>query len=123
MEVIAISRILNVASVLLLVVSLAAVMTGLYDLFTKSSWEGQFSGFYLFSVGLFFTPIILIPFRKGEKWAWYTTSFAAGVALIGQTFLVYNAGSALAEFYLPTSAVLVIVWIFGLLLPVKEFFS
>jgi hypothetical membrane protein len=121
--VIAIGKMLNVGSVLLLVVSLAAVLTGLYDLFTKTSWEGQFSGFYLFSVGLFFTPIILIPFRKGEKWAWYTTLVAAGFALIGQMILVYNAGSALAEFYLPASAVLVILWIVGLLLPVKEFFS
>jgi hypothetical protein len=121
--VITIGKILNVASVLLLVVSLAAVITGLYDLFIKTSWEGQFSGFYLFSVGLFFTPIILIPFRKGEKWAWYTTLGAAGVALVGQMFLVYNAGSALAEFYLPASAVLIILWLCGLLLPVKEFFS
>ena len=117
------SKILNAASVLLLVVSLAAVMTGLYDLFTKTSWEGQFSGFYLFSVGLFFTPIVLVPFRKGEKWAWYTTLVAAGVALVGQMVLVYMAGSALAEFFLPASAVLIILWIVGLLLPVKEFFS
>ena len=88
---IAIGKILNVASVLLLVVSLAAVITGLLDLFIKTSWEGQFSGFYLFGVGLFFTPIILVPFRKGERWAWYTTLVAAGVALVGQMILIYNA--------------------------------
>jgi len=117
------NRILNVASVLLLIVSLAAVITGLLDFFIKITWEGQFSGFYLFSCGLFFTPIVLIPFRKGEKWAWYTTLIAGGVALIGQLVLVYLAGSALAEFYLPASAVLIILWIVGLLLPVKEFFS
>ena len=119
---IVISRILNVASVLLLIVSLAAVLTGLLDLFIKSTWEGQFSGFYLFSCGLFFTPIVLIPFRNGEKWAWYTTLIAGGVALIGQMILVYFAGSALAEFYLPSSALLIILWIVGLILPAKEFF-
>jgi len=121
--VIAISKILNVASVLLLIVSIAAVITGLYDLFTQSTLKGQFSGFYLFGCGLFFTSIVLIPFRKGEKWAWYTTLIAGGVALIGQMVLVYFAGSALAEFYLPASAVLIILWIVGLLLPAKEFFS
>lgn len=116
------SRILNVASVLLLVVSLAAVTTGLYDLFTKTSWEGQFSAFYLFSVGLFFTPIVLVPFRKGEKWAWYTTLVAAGVALFGQMVLVYMAGDALAGFYLPASLVLIIFWIVGVLISAKEIF-
>jgi ABC-type glycerol-3-phosphate transport system permease component len=117
------TKILNAASVLLLVVSLAAVITGLYDLFTKTGWEGQLAGLYLSGCGMFFTPLILIPFRKGEKWAWYTTLVAGGIALLGQMVLVYMAGSALAEFYLPASAVLIILWIAGLLLPVKKFFS
>ena len=120
---IGLSKILNVASFLLLVVSLAAVMTGLYDLFSKVGWEGQLSGLYLLGCGLFFTPVILMSFRKGEKWAWYTTLVAGGVALVGQMVLVYMAGSALAEFYLPASALLIVLWIVGLLLPVKEFFG
>jgi hypothetical protein len=82
-------------------------MLGLQELFTKTTIEGQFSGFYLFGCGLFFTPIALIPFRRGEKWAWYTALIAVGIALIGQTILVYNAGSTMDAVFLPSSVVLV----------------
>ena len=89
----------------------------------KTTMDGQFSGFYLFGCGLFFTPIALIPFRKGEKWAWYTALIAGGIALIGQTILVHNAGSAMDAVFLPTSAVLVILWIVGIALAAIEIFS
>ena len=98
-------------------------MLGLQELFTKTTMDGQFSGFYLFGCGLFFTPIALIPFRKGEKWAWYTALVAGGVALVGQLVLVYLAGSALASVYLPASIILVLLWIIGIALSAKEIFS
>jgi hypothetical protein len=118
-----ISRILTVASALILIGTILAVILGLQELFTKTTMDGQFSGFYLFGCGLFFTPIALIPFRKGEKWAWYTALIAGGIALIGQTILVYNAGSAMDAVFLPTSVVLVILWIVGIALAAIEIFS
>ncbi len=103
-------RMLTVAAVLVLVGTVLAIILGLQQLFTKSTLDGQFSGFYLFGCGLFFTPIALIPFRKGERWAWYTALVAGGVALVGQLVLVYMAGSALDAIFLPASLMLVVLW-------------
>jgi hypothetical protein len=118
-----ISRILTVSSALILVGTLLAVILGLQELFTKTTIEGQFSGFYLFGCGLFFTPIALIPFRKGEKWAWYTALIAGGIALIGQTILVYSAGSAMDAAFLPSSVLLLLLWIVGITFAAFEIFS
>ncbi len=117
------SRVLAVASVLILVGTVMAILLGLMQLFTKTTVEGQFSGFYLFGCGLFFTPIALVPFRKGEKWAWYTALGAGGIALVGQLALVYLAGSALESVYLPASAMLVAMWFVAIALSAKEIFS
>jgi hypothetical protein len=72
---------------------------------------------------MFFTPIVLIPFRKGEKWAWYTAFITGGIALIGQTILLYNTGSAMDAIYLPSSIILVLLWIVGIALSSKEILS
>jgi hypothetical protein len=89
----------------------------------KLPLTGNFLGFYLFGCGLFFTPIALIPFRKGEKWAWYTALGAGGIALIGQLVLVYLVGSALDSAFLPASLLLVILWAIGIALPAKQVFN
>jgi len=122
-EVIAVSRMLTVASVLILVGTILAIILGLQELFTKTTLDGQFSGFYLFGCGLFFTPIALIPFRKGEKWAWYTALIAGGIALVGQLVLVYMAGSALDSMYLPASIILVLLWGIAIAISAKEIFT
>ena len=117
------SRILNIASILILITTIAAMLLGLTELFTKETLEGQFSGFYLFGAGMFFTPIVLVPFRKGEKWAWYTALITGGIALIGQTVLLYIASSAMDAIYLPSSIVLVLLWVVGIALSAKEVLS
>jgi hypothetical protein len=88
------SQVLIVSSALILVGIVLAILFGGEELLTKTTLNGQFSGFYLFGRGLFFTPIALFPFRRGEKWARYTALIAGGIAL-GQLVLAYNAGSAL----------------------------
>lgn len=117
------SRILNVASALILVGTILAIITGLNDLFTKTTTDGQLAGFYLFGCGLFFTPIALIPFRKGEKWAWCTALISGGIALLGQLILAYHAGSNLPSFVLPVAASLVVLWAVAIVLPFKEIFK
>ena len=104
------SRIMLVATTLIVIGTILAILLGLQELFTKTTLDGQFSGFYLFGCGLFFTPIALIPFRKGEKWAWYTALLAGGIALIGQLLLVYLAGKSLDAMLLPSSIILVVMW-------------
>jgi hypothetical protein len=117
------SRILNVASALILVGTILAIISGLNDLFTKTTTEGQFAGFYLFGCGIFFTPVALIPFRKGEKWAWYTALISGGIVLVGQLILAYLAGSNLPSYILPVGALLVVLWAVAIVLPFKEIFK
>jgi hypothetical protein len=117
------SKILNVASALILIGTILAIITGLNDLFTKTTTDGQLSGFYLFGCGIFFTPIALIPFRRGEKWAWYTALISGGIALVGQLIIAYYAGSNLPSYALPAAAVLVILWAIAIVLPYKEIFK
>ena len=83
----------------------------------------QFGGLYLLVTGLTSCVIALIPYRMGEKWAWYTQLVLAGLALFGQFIIIYIWGALLPAYYLPLSIVLIIVWLVGLLLPVKEIFS
>ena len=141
------SRVLNVASVLLFVVAIFGVVFGLQllvlaplegdvfgvtessvrafnpDLMDKITLIHRSEGLYMLSLSLVLCFISLVPFRKGEKWAWYLTLGTFGLALVGQVILTYIGANVLADFYLPASILLVILWIVGLVLPVKEFFS
>lgn len=117
------SKTLLVASVLILVGTVMAIIVGLMDLFTKTTTDGQLSGFYLFGCGLFFTPIALFAFRKGEKWAWFTALISGGIALVGQLVLTFLAGSNVPSFALPAAALLVVLWAVAMVLPVKEVFK
>ena len=141
------SIVLNVASALLFIVAIFGVVFGLQylvlaplegevfgvtesqvrafnpSLLDKITLIHRFDGLYMLSLSLAFCFISLVPFRKGEKWAWYLTLGIFGLALVGQVILTYMGANVLAEFYLPASILLVILWIVGLVLPVKEFFS
>ena len=129
------SRVLNVASALLVIVGIMGVIFGLQDiligpvesaLYTqgdKLTLTYQFAGLYLLSLSLSLCIISLLPYRKGEKWAWYTVLVTFGFALLGQLVLVYIGTDLLPSYYLPASIIILIIWLSGLLLPVKEFFS
>jgi hypothetical protein len=128
-------RILNVASVLLFIVGILGLFTALQELFMAGSVdEGllgvtvsqirafspnlmdkvtllqQFSGLYLLSMALFFCVTSLIPYRKGEKWAWYLMLVVGGLGLLTQLVLVYINTAVLGAIYLPASIILVISW-------------
>jgi hypothetical protein len=118
-----ISRILTVSAALIAIGTVLALIVGLQELFTKTTVDGQFKGFYLLSCGLFFTPIALIPFRRGERWAWYTALIAGGIALVGQLSLGLIAGSSVPLFDIAAAGVLVVLWIAGISLPAKEIFN
>ncbi|MEJ2281503.1 MAG: hypothetical protein P8X97_06285 [Candidatus Bathyarchaeota archaeon] len=83
----------------------------------------QFTGLYMFGTTSMAAIIALLPYRKGEKWAWYTQLVIGGIALIGQLVIVYIAGNLLPSYMLPFNIVLIILWLIGIILPVKEFFS
>jgi hypothetical protein len=83
----------------------------------------QFTGLYMFGTTSMAAILALLPYRKGEKWAWYTQLVIGGIALIGQLVIVYIAGNLLPSYMLPFNIVLIILWLIGIILPVKEFFS
>ena len=140
------SRVLNVASALLFIVAIFGVVFGLQllvlapleaevgvteseirafnpNVLDKLTLTHRFEGLYMFSLSLALCFISLVPFRKAEKWAWYLTLGTFGLALVGQVILTYMGTNFLAAFYLPAAIILVILWIVGLILPVKEFFG
>lgn len=133
-EVINISRIMNIGSIILIIVGIVGVFYGLQDILIgpingsissngdKLKLTYQFAGLYMLCLSLGLCITSLFPYRKGKKWAWYTTLIVFGLALLGQLTLVYIGGNLLPEYYLPASIILVILWLVGLLLPIKEFF-
>jgi hypothetical protein len=74
----------------------------------------QLYGLYLLSFALFLCVISLIPYRKGEKWAWYATLVIGGIALPGTLFF------ARKMIAIRLNLILIIFWIIGLALPAKE---
>ena len=72
-----------------------------------------FAGFAAFNLYAFL--VIYIPFRRGEKWAWYTTWLLP----IGLAVPAVISGNNIAIFYYAAAAVCVL----GLLLTMRNFFS
>ena len=79
----------------------------------------QIVGLYLLITALSICFISLLPYRKGEKWAWYAMLVLGGTFMIGGQILFIATYSVLGLL----DMLLVILWIIGLLLPIKEFFS
>jgi hypothetical protein len=148
--VIDLSRILNIASALLFIVGITGMIYGLQELFLfayldeeligvtaseisafnqnlldSMKLESQFEGLYMLSTALIFCVISLIPYRKGEKWAWYTLLVIGGLAVFGQIILIYIGvvGAISPSYLLPLAMIVGILWIVGLALPAKEILS
>ncbi len=144
------SRILNVGSALLCIVGIAGMIYGLQELFlfayldeeligvTASEisafnqnlldslkLKSHFEGLYMLSTALIFCIISLIPYRRGEKWAWYTAVGIGGLTILGQLVLIYIGVENVisASYLLPLAIIMVILWIVGLALPAKEILS
>jgi len=133
-------RVLNIASALLFIVGIIGVLFGLVSLLFVPIDEGllgvtvseirafntnvmdqitlsyQFSGLYLLATGLLSCIIALL-------WAWYTQLVVGGLALFGQFIIVYIGSALLPAFYLPLAIILIILWLVGMVLPVKKILS
>jgi len=80
----------------------------------------QITGLYLLTAALSSCIISLVPYRNGEKWAWYAMLVLGGTVLIGGQVLF------ITTFSIPPGIVdiiLVILLIVGLALPAKEILS
>ena len=85
----------------------------------------QIRGLYLLVFALFWAVISLIPYRKGEKWAWFALLIIGIIWLSGYLIFVnigVTQGIYLGSWIIP-AIVWLILWIVGLTLPFKEFFK
>jgi len=141
---------INVGSALLFIIGITGMIYGLQELFLVAfldeellgvtaseisalnqnlldfmKLESQFEGLYMLSTALIFCVVSLIPYRKGEKWAWYTALGIGGLAILGQLILVHIGVTRVlsASYLLPLAIIMVILWIVGLALPAKEILS
>jgi len=76
----------------------------------------QIVGLYLLIAALSICFISIIPYRKGEKWAWYAMLVLGGTFMVGNGILFITTYSVLGIL----DITLLILWIIGLVLPVKE---
>jgi hypothetical protein len=79
----------------------------------------QIVGLYLLIAALSICFISILPYRKGEKWAWYAMLVLGGTFMIGSQILFITTYSVLGIL----DITLLILWIIGLALPVKEILS
>ncbi len=76
--------------------------------------NARLSGLYLLTTVLLGAFVVALPFRKGEKWAWYATLVVIGIGVCAQLWFVYDAGSLMLSYTLPVAVVLVLLWAVGL---------
>jgi len=76
----------------------------------------QWYGVYALSHGVITWVIALMPYRKGEKWAWYSMLVVGAISAFGLIVLTYTSIPSL----LPLMLLAVILLIVGLGLPAKE---
>lgn len=83
----------------------------------------QLRGLYLLIFALSWSIISLVPFRQGEKWAFYFILGIGSIWLSGYFIFVYfgiSSGIYLTTWIVP-GIIWVLLWIAGLALPIKEF--
>ena len=146
------SRKLNIASILLFANGILPVVSALLMMFSGSSeftYEElvgastiqirelspklmdaielavQLRGVYLLIFALFWIVISLVPYRKGEKWAWYAILGIGSIWLSGYLIIVctgLSGGIYLSTWIIP-GIIWFILWVVGLALPAREIFS
>ena len=72
-------------------------------------------GNFLLTMGVLLMGIAAVPYRKGEKWAWYT-------CWIIPVFIVIQLANSRGGFLWQADAVFLVVAVAGLFLPYRKFF-
>ena len=76
----------------------------------------QIVGLYLLTTALCACFISMLPYRRGEKWAWYAMLVLGGTFMIGGQIFFITTYSILGTL----DMLIVILWMIGLGLPAKE---
>ena len=82
----------------------------------------QTRGLYMLLFGLFWSVISLVPYRNGEKWAWYALLVIGGIFVAGWLIVSYTGVTTglLPSSSIPVTIILLILWMVGLALPARE---
>lgn len=75
------------------------------NLLNFMTFTTQLYGLYALSTGLLVCVISLIPYRRGEKWAWYAMLVIGGIFVLGHTIFIYTS----MTFHFPFDIILVIL--------------
>lgn len=75
-------------------------------------------GLFILSCGVFIIALARMPFRRGERWAWYTLALA-GLPNFSLFMLIHLFMQGDGRFILPP---ILILYLFGLFLPFRVFF-
>lgn len=97
-------------------VSVSQIRAFSQDVLDSMIFTNRLFGLGSLAAGLFTCVVSLIPYRKGEKWAWYAMLIIGGVLMFSYllSFWVYRG---------PFPIIFVILWILGITLPAKEILS
>ncbi len=82
--------------------------------------NARLSGLYLLTTALLGAFMLALPFRKGEKWAWYAILVVIGIGVLAQLWFIYDAGSLMLSYTLPVAVALVLLWAVGLAVSATE---
>ena len=85
----------------------------------------QFGGLAIVALAVAWSVISLGPYRKGEKWAWYAMLGIGGIFLSGFLIIIY-IGTTLGIYPIigiTLAIIYFILWGIGLALPAKEIFG
>jgi hypothetical protein len=87
----------------------------LYDYFFRSGgWSDSAFGFLVMVISY-------VPYRKGERWAWYSL-LSVPVFFLGHTAITLWVGPAASGVVLPVTSFTVLSFL-GVLLPIRKFFT
>jgi len=78
----------------------------------------QTYGLFVLFGSLLFCIVALIPYRKGEKWAWYAMLVTGAIVTGAMIIMITHMGA-----HATVSIIMIILWIAGLALPAKEILS
>ena len=73
-------------------------------------------GLYAMVGSLFLCVVSLVPYRNGEKWAWYVMLIIGGINIFGTLTLNYIGVTSQA----PITIIMAALWIIGITIPAKE---
>ncbi len=83
----------------------------------------QFNGVRLLAIGLFVCVVSAMPYRRGEKWAWYLLLCAGGFSVVGDLVVLYLYSSIMNTLFIPANIFMVVIWLIGIILPAKQIFK